>query len=105
MAKLEEAVGVLEELVVDLVDKEQRSDREPLGENPLEVALSVLTANFDSGPSIEPPDWQRVTACSGSPRIRNSLGSNCSTHVVGLGMVIRLRRSAAEAIWIGRPGT
>ena len=48
VAKLEETVGVLEELVVDLVDEEQRSDREPWEEDPLEVALSVLTANFEA---------------------------------------------------------
>jgi hypothetical protein len=38
----------LEELVVDLLDEEQHSDLKPFGENPLEVALSVLTANFEA---------------------------------------------------------
>ena len=47
VAKLEDAVGVLEELVVDLVDEEQRSELEPWEEDPLEVALSVVHANFE----------------------------------------------------------
>ncbi len=47
VAKLEDAVGVLEELVVDLVDEEQRSELEPWEEDPLEVALSVVHANYE----------------------------------------------------------
>ena len=47
VAKLEDAVEVREELVVDLVDEEQRSDREPWDEDPLEVALSVVHANYE----------------------------------------------------------
>jgi hypothetical protein len=47
VAKLEDAVGVLEELVVDLVDEEQRSDLEPWKDDPLDVALSVVQANFE----------------------------------------------------------
>ena len=41
-----EAGGDLEELVFNLVGEERRWNREPLGENPTEVVLSVLTANF-----------------------------------------------------------
>jgi hypothetical protein len=48
VAKLEDAVGVLEELVVDLVTEGQRSDLEPWEEDPLEVALSVVHANFEA---------------------------------------------------------
>ena len=48
VAKLEDAVEVLEELAVDLVDAEQRSELEPWEEDPLEVALSVLQANFEA---------------------------------------------------------
>jgi hypothetical protein len=48
LAKLEDAVGVLEELVVDLVDEEQRSELEHWEEDPLEVALSVVEANFEA---------------------------------------------------------
>jgi hypothetical protein len=47
VAKLEDAVEVLEELVVDLVDEEQRSELEPWEEDPLEVALSVVHANYE----------------------------------------------------------
>lgn len=47
VAKLEDAVGVLEELVVDLVDDEHRSNLEPWEEDPLEVALSVVQANYE----------------------------------------------------------
>lgn len=47
MAKLEEAVEVLEELVVDLVDEEQRAELEPWEEDPLEVALSVVHATYE----------------------------------------------------------
>ena len=39
VAKLEDAVGVLEELVIDLADEEPTSDAEPEEEHPLEVAL------------------------------------------------------------------
>jgi hypothetical protein len=42
VAKLEDAVGVREEFVVDLVDEEQRSDLEPGEDDPLEVAWSVV---------------------------------------------------------------
>jgi hypothetical protein len=48
VAKLEDAVGVREEFVVDLVDEEQRSDLEPWEEEPLEVAWSVVYANFEA---------------------------------------------------------
>ncbi len=48
VANLEDAVGVFEELVVDLVDEEQCSDLEPWEEDPLEVALSVVYANFEA---------------------------------------------------------
>ena len=48
VAKLEDAVGVLEEFVVDLVNEEQRSDREPWEVDPLEVAGSVVDANFEA---------------------------------------------------------
>jgi hypothetical protein len=48
VATLKEAVGVLEELAVDLVDEGQHTNREPLAENPLEVAFSVQTANFEA---------------------------------------------------------
>jgi hypothetical protein len=47
VAKLEDAVEVLEDLAVDLVDEAQRSDLEPWEEDPLEVALSVVHANFE----------------------------------------------------------
>jgi hypothetical protein len=47
VAKLEDGVEVLEELVVDLVDEEQRSKLEPWEEDPLEVALSVMHANYE----------------------------------------------------------
>ena len=47
VAKLEDAVEALEELVVDLVDEEQRSKLEPWDEDPLEVALSVVHANYE----------------------------------------------------------
>jgi hypothetical protein len=47
VAKLEDAVGVLEELVVDLMDQEQRAELEPWDEDPLEAALSVVHANFE----------------------------------------------------------
>src|SRR5215208_4644423 len=47
VAKLEDAVGVLEELVVDLMDEGQRLDLEPWEEDPLEVALSVVHTNFE----------------------------------------------------------
>src|SRR5215213_9603292 len=47
VAKLEDAVGVLEVLVVDLVDEEHRSELEPWDEDPLEVALSVVHGNFE----------------------------------------------------------
>src|SRR5687768_11142356 len=46
VAKLEDAVGVLEELAVDLVNAEQRSDVEPWEEDSLDVALSVVHANY-----------------------------------------------------------
>jgi hypothetical protein len=48
VAKLEDAVGVREEFVVDLVDEEQRSDLEPWEDDPLEVAWSVMYANFEA---------------------------------------------------------
>jgi hypothetical protein len=48
VAKLEGAVGVLEELVVDLVDDDQPADAEPWDEDPLEVALSEVVANFEA---------------------------------------------------------
>ena len=47
VAKLEDAVEVLEELAVDLVDDEQRMELEPWEEDPLEVALSVVHANYE----------------------------------------------------------
>jgi hypothetical protein len=48
VAKREDAVGVHEEFVVDLVDEEQRSDLEPWEDDPLEVAWSVVYANFEA---------------------------------------------------------
>ena len=48
VATLEDAVGVREELVVDLVDEEQRSDLEPGEDDPLEVAWSVVYANCEA---------------------------------------------------------
>jgi hypothetical protein len=47
VAKLEDAVEVLEDLAVDLVDEVQRSELEPWDEDPLEVALSVVHANYE----------------------------------------------------------
>jgi len=47
VAKLEDAVGVLEDLAVDLVDEEQRSELEPWEEDPLAVAVSVVHANYE----------------------------------------------------------
>src|SRR5215203_5808448 len=47
VAQLEDAVGVLEELVVDLVDDERRLELERWDADPLEVALSVVHANFE----------------------------------------------------------
>jgi hypothetical protein len=47
VAKLEDAVEVLEDLAVDLMDEEHRSELEPWEEDPLEVALSVVHANFE----------------------------------------------------------
>jgi hypothetical protein len=47
VAKLEDAVGVLEELAVDLVDEEQRAELEPWDEDPLDVALSVVHGNYE----------------------------------------------------------
>ncbi|MDF3017123.1 MAG: hypothetical protein K0R44_2348 [Thermomicrobiales bacterium] len=43
--KLEDTVGVLEELVADFVDEEQGSGLDPWDEDPLEVALSVVHTN------------------------------------------------------------
>jgi hypothetical protein len=48
VAKLEDAGGVREELVVDLVDEEQRSKLEPWEDDLLSVALSVVHANFEA---------------------------------------------------------
>jgi hypothetical protein len=48
VAKLEEAVGVLEELVVDLGDDDRPNDVEVWEEDPLEVAWSVVNANFEA---------------------------------------------------------
>jgi hypothetical protein len=48
VAKLEDAVEVLEDLAVDLVDEEQRSELESWEEDPLEVALSVVRANYEA---------------------------------------------------------
>jgi len=48
VAKLEDAVGALEELVVDLVDEDRPADVKVWDENPLEVALSVVHANFEA---------------------------------------------------------
>jgi hypothetical protein len=48
VAKLEDADRVLEDLVVDLVDDDRPADI-PMGdEDPLEVALSVVYANFEA---------------------------------------------------------
>src|SRR5687768_14809879 len=47
VAKLEDAVGVLEDLVVDLADEELGSDVEPVEDDPLEVALSIVNAHFE----------------------------------------------------------
>jgi hypothetical protein len=47
VAKLEDAVEVLEDLTVDLVDEAQRSELEPWEEDPLAVALSVVHANYE----------------------------------------------------------
>ncbi len=48
VAKLEEAVGVLEELVVDFVADDRPDDMPVWDEGPLEVALSVVNANFEA---------------------------------------------------------
>ena len=48
VAKLEEAAGVLEELVMDLVDDDRPDDMPVEDEDPLEVALSVVYANFEA---------------------------------------------------------
>jgi hypothetical protein len=48
VATREDAVGVREELVVDLVDEEQRSKLEPGEDDPLEVAWSVVYANCEA---------------------------------------------------------
>jgi hypothetical protein len=47
VAKLEDAVEILEELVVDLVDEARRAELESWEEDPLEVALSVVHANYE----------------------------------------------------------
>jgi hypothetical protein len=47
VAKLEDAYRILEDLVVDLVDEEQRSELEPWDEDPLEVALLMVHANYE----------------------------------------------------------
>ena len=47
VAKLEDAVEVLEELVVDLVDEGQSSDAESWDEDPLGVALSVVQTTYE----------------------------------------------------------
>ena len=41
-------MGVLGELVVDLVDEDQLSDREHWNEDSLAVALFVVNANFEA---------------------------------------------------------
>jgi hypothetical protein len=48
VAKLEDAVEVLEELVVDLADDDRPADIQVWDEDPLEVALSVVYANFEA---------------------------------------------------------
>ncbi len=48
VAKLEEAAGVLEELVVDLLDDDRPDDIPEWDEDPLEVAWSVVNANFEA---------------------------------------------------------
>jgi hypothetical protein len=48
VAKLEEAEGVLEELVVDLVDEDRPADMPMWEEDPLEVALSVVNTTFEA---------------------------------------------------------
>jgi hypothetical protein len=47
VAKLEEAVGVLEELMADLTD-DQPDDTPVWNEDPLAVAWSVVNANFEA---------------------------------------------------------
>jgi hypothetical protein len=47
VAQLEDAVGVLEELVVDFVDEDRRLELDRWVEDPLEVALSVVHANYE----------------------------------------------------------
>ena len=48
VAKLEEAAGVLEELVIDLVDDDRPDETAVWDEDPLEVARSVVNANFEA---------------------------------------------------------
>jgi hypothetical protein len=60
VAQMENAVGVLEELVSDLVDEEQSSNLESWKEDPLEVALSVVHANYeeaDQGLEARVTEW------------------------------------------------
>jgi hypothetical protein len=47
VAKLEDAVGVLEGLVIDLVHEELPPDAEPEEDHPLEVALALVEAEFE----------------------------------------------------------
>jgi hypothetical protein len=47
VAKLEAAVGVLEELVIDFVDEEPSAEAEPEEDHPLEVALALVEAEFE----------------------------------------------------------
>jgi hypothetical protein len=47
VAQLKDAVEVLEEIVIDLVDEEQRSELEPWEDDLLAVALSVVQANYE----------------------------------------------------------
>jgi hypothetical protein len=48
VAKLEAAVGVLEDLVGDLGDEESGSEEEPGEDDPLEIALDVVNATFEA---------------------------------------------------------
>src|SRR5215216_3474150 len=48
VAKLEDAIGVLEELVIDVVDDDRSVELAAWDEDPLEVALSVVNANFEA---------------------------------------------------------